>query len=627
MRRAVLLCVLLLGCDVGPNGLSVGLPVAVVEITPAVASLREGDSVRLVAVPLDADGHRVTPRKTPTWFTPDVTHISVDTTGLVRGLLAGPAEVQVTADSVTGIARITVLSLPAANVSITIPTAAVEVGDTVRLLAIVRDATGKRLLGSIIHWASSDSARARVDSSGLLDALATGAVTVTASVDSVSGSAGLTIFIPVASVQVTPDTLTLQYDDTARLTVTLRDSTGVTIPAHPFTWSLGGDSGAVKISYDLLVSAADAGSATVSVFAGHATGQAVVDVPPLRLTGVSLGAKHSCGLDADGTAYCWGDGTTGALGSDTTASESRPRRVAGGLRFSEISAGDGLTCALTTTGAAYCWGRNETGQTGVSGGTPCTLDYGTGVCIHTPTPVPGGLQFQRIVAGAISSCGLTASGAAYCWGAGGVLGDSTMQSSTTPVAVVGGHAFRMLARPGDNGTCGLDTGGTVYCWGVSPVLLQGAAGLDTLTGASDTYCGLAANSLVCWGWIPYSLNGASGRSPFNLLPGKQFSHVAATTDHICGVTLTGEAICWGRNPSGELGDGTLISRFDSVGTAVAGGYRFASVAVGGWFFGESHSCGLATDGRLLCWGANNLGQLGAPVGARAPFPMRPLGQP
>ncbi|HEY6109738.1 MAG TPA: Ig-like domain-containing protein, partial [Gemmatimonadales bacterium] len=551
----------LLGCGIGPNGLDLGHPVAEIRITPSVVSFREGDTVRFTAVALDQDGNRTTPRKSPVWSTPDPTHIRVDSTGLVRGLLAGPAEVQVTADSVTGVARVTVLSLPVGSIEVSVPPGLIEVGDTVQLTVMVRDIQGKRLLLSPV-WASSDPARIRVDSTGLLHAFATGSVRVTARVDSVSGGVDVAALVPVAAVRVTPDSLALQYDDTARLSVTLLDSSGAILAARPVAWSIAGDTGAITLSTSLLVSATDAGRAIVTAAAGHAQGRAVVDVAALELTSISLGATHTCGLRLEGAAFCWGDGSTGALGRGDTISASRPRLVPGGLTFSRLSAGDHLTCGLTSQGTPYCWGRNDSLQTGSTGGSSCTgaLDvFGKptfGVCVLSPAAVQGGLRFATIVAGANSSCGLTAAGAAYCWGAGGILGDSTTQASGTPVAVVGGHVFRDLGKPNDTGTCGRDSGGAIYCWGFAPVPLLTATGIDTMTvdtmtGSAGTYCGLKAGDLFCWGWIVTDDFSAGGSGLRPILPGTRFVGIAATFDHLCGVTVAGGTVCWGRNMNGE----------------------------------------------------------------------------
>jgi alpha-tubulin suppressor-like RCC1 family protein len=65
----------------------------------------------------------------------------------------------------------------------------------------------------------------------------------------------------------------------------------------------------------------------------------------------------------------------------------------------------------------------------------------------------------------------------------------------------------------------------------------------------------------------------------------------------------GAAYCWGKNLSGEVGDGTLLLRTEPV--AVTGGVAFAVLAPAG-----SHTCGLSSTGVAYCWGWNLYGQLG-----------------
>jgi hypothetical protein len=55
--------------------------------------------------------------------------------------------------------------------------------------------------------------------------------------------------------------------------------------------------------------------------------------------------------------------------------------------------------------------------------------------------VVGGLTFKAINAGDYHTCGITTSGAGYCWGSnGGKLGDGTALR-TTPAAVTGVFVF------------------------------------------------------------------------------------------------------------------------------------------------------------------------------------------
>lgn len=78
--------------------------------------------------------------------------------------------------------------------------------------------------------------------------------------------------------------------------------------------------------------------------------------------------------------------------------------------------------------------------------------------------------------------------------------------------------------------------------------------------------------------------------------------VATGWGHTCAVK-SGAALCWGRNDLGQLGDAGTSDH--ATPTAVAGGQTFTMVSVG-----EYHSCGVTTAGEAYCWGGNDYGQLG-----------------
>src|SRR5438309_2214393 len=144
-------------------------------------------------------------------------------------------------------------------------------------------------------------------------------------------------------------------------------------------------------------------------------------------------ARHVTMTKVGGT-----DGNSAIAG--TMFDRHLPTAVAGGLTFAALSAGDGASCGLTLTGAAYCWGFNSSGQ----------LGDGTTTDRLTPTPVAGGLTFAAISAGNNNAtghtCGVTASGAAYCWGSnfGGQLGDGTTTDRLIARAVAGGSRIAVV---------------------------------------------------------------------------------------------------------------------------------------------------------------------------------------
>jgi alpha-tubulin suppressor-like RCC1 family protein len=243
---------------------------------------------------------------------------------------------------------------------------------------------------------------------------------------------------------------------------------------------------------------------------------------------ISSGSTHSCGVTPGGDAYCWGDNVNGQLGDGTTSPRLTPVPVAGGLKFKSIAAGGFYTCGVTTAGAGYCWGNVLDGRLG-------SLNWS--VPQTTPLAVAGGLTFASISTGFYHTCGVTTTGAAYCWGYGfsGQLGNGTTSSNQpVPSAVSGGISFSDISTGRDH-TCGITTAGGAYCWGQN---------IDGRLGNSSTAVAVTT---------PTAVTG-----------GLTLTRISAGADHTCGVTNAGSVYCWGANNSGQVGDGTQTQRLFPV---------------------------------------------------------------
>jgi len=340
------------------------------------------------------------------------------------------------------------------------------------------------------------------------------------------------------------------------------------------------------------------------------------------LTRLSAGSGQTCGVAAGGAAYCWGYNAFGQLGNGSTTNSATPVAVSGGLSFATVSAGNLSPCGVTTGGAAYCWGDNSYGE----------LGNGTTTTSLTPVAVSGGLSFATLNAGSfVSTCGVTTSGAAYCWGdnqqgelgIGSITGPQTCVGvyshgsgacSLTPVAVSGGLSFATVSASYLS-TCGVTTGGAAYCWGdnsfgqlgngtttssATPVAVSGGLSFATVSAGLSSACGVTTGGAAyCWGLNVSEL----GNAPVAVSGGVSFATVSVGGIAICGVTTSGAAYCWGDNQYGELGNGTTTGSARPV--AVSGGLSFATVSAGVDF-----ACGVTTGGAAYCWGVNSFGQLG-----------------
>ncbi|MFL5403800.1 MAG: RCC1 domain-containing protein [Gemmatimonadales bacterium] len=141
-----------------------------------------------------------------------------------------------------------------------------------------------------------------------------------------------------------------------------------------------------------------------------------------------------------------------------------------------------------------------------------------------------------------------------------------------------------------------------------------------VSGGGFHTCGVTTtNQAYCWGYNQYGqlgtgtatgpqqCNGADGPFPCSTKPvpvagGLHFLQVSAGLAHTCGVATDHRIYCWGGN-DGRLGNGTTDNRPSPV--AVAGDRQFRQVAAGYY-----HSCAVTTGARAFCWGSNAYGQLG-----------------
>lgn len=549
-----------------------GSTVAQVFLTPSNVSLLVGDTVTIVASFEDATGVILT-GQTAIWNTSDTTIAKVSSAGIVTARKVGSVNVTATAGNAVGTAKLSVVAaLPPSISSITVSPkpAFVVVKGTQQLTAVVRDASGAVIPNLTIVWQSNNPNYATVSATGLVTGVAVGSAVISASIGGYLGTTNVTVSTSItlgpSSVTVSPTTATVGIGRSQQFVATATDSTGNTYPNATATWK-SSNTAIVTISATGLATGVAAGVATITGTAFGGNGNATVTVQVLHLTAVSAGDLHSCSLQTDGTAWCWGGDQADQLGDSTQTNSTSPVAVHGGLKFASIASGYAHNCALTAAAVAYCWGDNTSGELGDGSTSHRSL----------PVAVAGGLTFTSLVAGQDHSCGLTAAGAAYCWGnnLSGQLGNGQTSNSSSPVAVSGGIVFATISA-GFQNTCGVAANGAIWCWGDNT---RGQLGNGTL---------------------------ASSATPLKITSVNAFVSTSTGYQHTCGITVAGAAFCWGSNDQGQLGTGDTQAHL--LPTAVAGGLNFATIGAGGLY-----TCGLAASGGAYCWGDNIWGELGTGV--------------
>jgi hypothetical protein len=300
---------------------------------------------------------------------------------------------------------------------------------------------------------------------------------------------------------------------------------------------------------------------------------------------------------------------------------------AGSDGFVAVAAGLEHTCGLTADGSAWCWGSNEYGQLGVEDdGTTCLREDREIPCRRAPAAVSGGLTFQQLSAGGAHSCGLATDSRVYCWGDNlrGQVGDPAIRRSAVPVPIATTALFIDVAAGGEH-SCALRTDGVAVCWGANdmgqigvgssasgfgaPTTLSAALRFASISAGTLRTCARAADGTpFCWGstWVN-RIGGVevtrSQSSPQRVQTGLFFSSLAVGANTTCGISVSSAAFCWEGNPAGAIGDGT--SSGSLTPQPVSGGLSFSSISTG-----ELQTCAVAASGFAYCWGAGSFGELG-----------------
>jgi uncharacterized protein YjdB len=210
--------------------------VASVRVTPNLAPIKVGETVHLVAQPLDANGNALSGR-TVTWSSDNESVATVDNTGVVTGVATGTANVTATSEGKTGTAGINVGSAVAASIVVAPTSVTVTAGQTSQLTATVKDASGSVISGAPVAWTVDKPAVAIVGSTGLVAGQSAGTATVTATSGAVHVDVPVTVTLPPANaVVVSPSTVALLVTERQQLTGTVTDASGNTIPGQTITW-------------------------------------------------------------------------------------------------------------------------------------------------------------------------------------------------------------------------------------------------------------------------------------------------------------------------------------------------------------------------------------------------------
>lgn len=229
-------------------------------------SLEKGDNAQLTATvnPKDATD------KTVTWSSSDPSVVSVDQNGRVSALAGGDAVITAQAGNCKA----------SCSVSVTVPVSGIALNQNSLVLAPDETATLTAILSPedvtavTIVWSSSDVQIVTVDENGNVKAVGSGNAVITAQAGSCKATCSVLVTVPVQSVSIQPDQLTLEEEETAQLEAIVfpADATDKSV-----SWS-SSDPTVATISGNGLLSALKVGTVTITVNASGKTATCAVTV-------------------------------------------------------------------------------------------------------------------------------------------------------------------------------------------------------------------------------------------------------------------------------------------------------------------------------------------------------------
>jgi alpha-tubulin suppressor-like RCC1 family protein len=412
------------------------------------------------------------------------------------------------------------------------------------------------------------------------------------------------------------------------------------------------------------------GSNAAGAGAGGAAGAG--ERVPLAASAVSAGKAFSCALRASpggeggaatsgGELLCWGANDAGQLGVEAGDARPDPRGLVddAGNPFrtaTRPALGADFLCTLGTQSlkTAFCWGQNDAGQRG--NGT-YNQSAGATLLVEKAGSIAPRTDLAGLGLGGRHGCASTTEGKALCWGSNevGQLGRSPDDLSTssapeivTDEADTGGALVGVIQiAAGERHSCAVvDPGGRALCWGsnelgqlgrpgsssYAPSPVQGDAaelgGVTRVVAGASFGCALVGNGVRCWGANDAGQVGSGGPDGSYVTAQavvdaastalSDVVEVAAGARHACA-RRQGGLLCWGANDRGQLGPGPTVAQ-SNVARPVADPSGGELTGVEQVALGEGHTCALLAGGRLLCWGDNRSGQLGDGSKSDAPHP-------
>jgi uncharacterized protein YjdB len=313
----------------GSTSVTVGAAALVsIALTPNPSSLPIGETESLTATGSYSDGTTQNLTQSVTWSAASAV-ASVSSTGALLAKAAGSTTITATSGSISGSANVTVTSAVLVALNVAPSNQSIALGQTLQFTAtgVYSDGSQQQLTSSAI-WQTNPTSVATINAQGNLTAVNRGVAQISATYQSVSGNASVTVGAPVlVSIAVSPNPTSLPVGESENLTATGSYSDGSTQNlTQSVAWSSG--SAAASVSSAGIVLAKAQGNAVISATSNSLTGTASVNVTAAVATSLSVNPSTLTILLGDTGQFQavenFSDGTTQNVTSSASWSSSQP---------------------------------------------------------------------------------------------------------------------------------------------------------------------------------------------------------------------------------------------------------------------------------------------------------------
>lgn len=354
---------------------------------------------------------------------------------------------------------------------------------------------------------------------------------------------------------------------------------------------------------------ADAAEAEVENEAGVDADGGACDKPPCNVAMVSAGGHHSCAVLTNGKLMCWGDNSSGQIGMGTYGGSVKKPTVVPGLEdVVSVGTGSELTCALKKNGTVFCWGWGSEGAIG----------DGSWFGRSSPTQVKDLTTAKSLYVGYGHACAVLTDGKVMCWGTcdDAECGVATAMGRSVPVEASSVAGATRLAL-GRRFSCAILADGSAGCWGRgyldSFAKMSGLSSVTDIAAGPEHVCAVAGGLVTCWGNNGFGQLGdgtLTDRTTPVLVGGiSGVLHVIGGTRGSCAHNAT-TTWCWGDNTMGWLAESGVGDRLKpgivlvEPPVQMTGGYEHVLVR---------------TKDRVVGWGLNAGNALGIDIAAGSVF--------